>query len=252
MIVIKLGGAALKATLAEPRLFQALASCREPLVIVHGGGPRINAIAESLHIKSDFVGGQRVTSPEMMDVVEMVLSGGINPALVRGLLKAGRKAFGLSGVQGGIFHCSVENPALGLVGKVDRVDTAPILSLLQQGYLPVISPVGLLPGFEPCNVNADLATARVAMDLKATRVLFLTDKDGILDAEGSTLRILTRPHLESLMASEVVSGGMKVKARAILEVLAANPEALVSVMNGLEPEVLSAALQGADPGTRIS
>ncbi|MBS1985465.1 MAG: acetylglutamate kinase [Bdellovibrionales bacterium] len=252
MIVIKLGGAALKATLSDPRLFAALAECREPLVIVHGGGPEINQLCEKLGITFEFVDGQRVTSPAVMQAVEMVLTGKINPALVRGLLAAGRAAVGLSGVSGNLLHCVPENPALGLVGKVERVETQWIHQAVNAGAIPVVSPVGLLHDFQPCNVNADLATARMAIDLKATRVLFLTDKDGILDAGGSTVKRLSAESLRAMMSSGTVSGGMKVKARAILEVIEANAACSVEVMNGLDPQTLRDALRGASGGTLIS
>jgi len=252
VIVIKLGGAALKATLEDPRLFEVLAKAPQELVIVHGGGPEINKLCEQLGLKFEFVGGQRVTSPEVMTVVEMALTGRINPALVRGMLRAGRKAAGLSGVSGGMLMCSEENPQLGLVGRVAKVDASLVRAALKEGLTPIVSPVGLLPGFNPCNVNADLATAALASELKAERLLFLTDKDGILDAEGGTIRALDVKTLEALTASDVVSGGMKVKARAILETLRANPNCSVEVMNGLEPEVLRVALDGKGRGTRVS
>jgi acetylglutamate kinase len=252
VIVLKLGGAALKATLHEPRLFAAIAKCREPLVIVHGGGPEINALCEQRGLKFEFVNGQRVTTPEVMEAVEMVLSGKINPALVRGLLAQGRKAVGFSGASGRIFDCVPEDPALGLVGKVEKVDVTWIRRWTDEGAIPVISPVGLFRDFRSCNVNADLATARLAVDLRATRLLFLTDRDGILDAQGGLIRSLSTNDLQALLQSETVSGGMKVKARAILEVLTQNPTCRVEVMNGLTAEGLAAALAGASAGTLIS
>lgn len=251
MIVLKLGGAALKATLSSPELFAAIAGCRQPLVIVHGGGPEINKLCEDRGLTFSFVGGQRVTTPEVMECVEMVLTGKINPSLVRGLLAAGRSAEGLSGVSGAMLECEEENPALGLVGRPVRSNVSAIRSVIERGGIPVVSPVGLLPGSKPCNVNADLATARLAADLRAERLLFLTDKDGILDAGGSPIAELSVDSLKELVRSETVSGGMKVKARAILETLAANPDCRVEVMNGLEPAVLASALTGGTRGTRI-
>ena len=252
MIVLKLGGAALKATLEDPQLFLAIASCQEPLVIVHGGGPEINALCGERGIKSEFVNGQRVTTPEIMEVVEMVLSGKINPALVRGLLLAGRRAIGFSGASGRIFDCLPENEALGLVGRVEKVDVRWIQCWLKEDVVPVISPVGLFRNFKSCNVNADLATARLAVDLKATRLLFLTDKDGILDAGGGVIRALSKKALTELTQSPAISGGMKVKARAILEVLEECPRCRVEVMNGLSADALRAALNGDSSGTLIS
>ncbi len=252
MIVIKLGGAALKKTLEDPALFRTLARSPEPLVIVHGGGPEINQLCQILGIEFDFVDGQRKTTADVMNVVEMVLTGKVNPALVRGLNRAriSRPAIGLSGVSAQLLECEEEDPRLGFVGRPVRSNAKLIQSLLAQGLTPVISPVGYYDGHS-MNVNADLATARIATDLKADRVLFLTDKEGILDAGGDTIKTLSKETLRSLMESSVVSGGMKVKARAILEILESHPKAQVSVMNGLDPRVLQSALEGEFQGTAV-
>ncbi len=256
MIVLKLGGAALKESLASDSLYRTLAKVRAahaglPLVIVHGGGPEINATAAKLGLVSSFHEGQRVTTPEFMEIVELVLSGKINPAIVRGCLRAGLPAFGLSGVDGGLFECGPEDERLGQVGHVRRVRVERLESFFATGLVPVVSPVGLFPDFRPCNVNADLAAARLAVDLKATRLLFLTDKDGILDAGGSVMKALQHSELADLYRSPTVSGGMKVKVRAILEVLEANPSCRVEVMNGLSADALEAGLVGAGSGTVI-
>lgn len=251
MIVVKLGGAALKQSLTDPLLFSVLASSREPIVIVHGGGPEINQTCERLGLVFDFVDGQRVTSPAVMDVVEMVLSGKVNPAIVRGLLAAGRPAVGLSGVDGALLKCEPENPKLGQVGRVTQVAASLLTTLTAQGFVPVVSPVGLFSDGKPCNVNADLAAAQIAVALKASQLLFLTDRDGILDAEGGTMAELSAAKLRELAASNVVSGGMKVKARAILEVLDEVSSCRVGVMNGLDAVALGSALAGHAVGTRI-
>ncbi len=251
MIVIKLGGASLKATLSNPNLFKALAEVKDDLVIVHGGGPEINQLSETLGLKFEFVDGQRVTTPEVMRVVEMVLSGKINPALVRGLLKAGRAAFGISGVDGGFLQCVEENPKLGLVGKVKSVRTEFLHDLLKNGVIPVVAPVGIFENGEACNVNADLAAAKIASSLRADRLLFLTDKDGILDSKGSVIRELSRAQLKELAQTETVTGGMRVKARAMLEMMDEHPAGKVEVMNGLEPAALSAALAHGGMGTEL-
>ena len=243
MIVIKLGGASLKATLRSPELFKMLADFQDDMVIVHGGGPESNLLSEKLGLEVEFVDGQRVTSPEIMEVVEMLLCGKINPALVRGFLKVGRKAFGLSGIDGGFLQCVEENPKLGQVGKVESVRTEYLHDLLKNGVIPVVSPVGLFADGRPCNVNADLAAAKIASTLKADRLLFLTDKDGILDAQGSVIRELSKAQLKELSQTETITGGMRVKARAMLEMLESHPSGRVEVMNGLDPSKLSSGTQ---------
>jgi acetylglutamate kinase len=258
--VIKLGGAALKESLSDARLYEAVATARAAgslprLVVVHGGGPEINKLAEKLGLKSEFIDGQRVTSPEFMEVVEMVLRGKVNPALVRGFLRKGLVALGLTGVDLGLFECAPEDARLGRVGHVKRVLVSALEPLLKNAVVPVVAPIGVFKegpaAGETCNVNADLAASRLAVDLKADRLLFLTDKDGILDSGGAVIRSLSLASLKDLYSSSTVSGGMKVKVRAILEVLEANPSCKVEVMNGLDPAVLSAALLGKSTGTAI-
>lgn len=244
MIVLKLGGAALKATLHDSAFFKVLSQLDENLVIVHGGGPEINKLSEALNLKADFYEGQRITSPEVLEVVEMVLSGKVNPALVRGFLQAGRPAFGLSGVAGGCLVCSEENPKLGLVGKVEKVKTEFFHDLLKNGIVPVISPIGIFADGRACNINGDLAASKIASSLKAQRLIFLTDKDGILDAQGHTMKELSRTELQRLAQTETITGGMRVKARAMLEALADYPALKVEVMNGLDPAALLQSLRG--------
>jgi acetylglutamate kinase len=252
MIVVKLGGAALKGSLGDPALFRIFAGLREPFVIVHGGGPKISEISQALGLEAEFVDGQRVTTPEVLEVVEMVLRGHVNPAIVRGLLRAGRSAAGLSGVDAELLRCDFENPALGLVGRVEKVNPKIIRDLLALDLAPVVAPVGLLHNGQACNVNADLAAAALAVALKADRLLFLTDRDGILDAEGELVRSLSGAHLRELAQSDVISGGMKVKARAMLEVLEALPQCRIEVMNGLSAEALRQSFEnGASVGTAI-
>ncbi len=251
MIVLKLGGAALKATLSENLLYKVLAELPQDLVIVHGGGPEINKLSTQLGVASEFYEGQRVTTPEILEIVEMVLAGKINPALVRGLQKAGRPAFGMSGVDGALLECVEENPKLGLVGKVTRVRTEYLHDLLRNGVIPVVSPVGLFLNGEACNVNADLAASQIAASLKAERLIFLTDKDGILDAQGESMKEISRLDLEALAQTETITGGMRVKARAMLEALTAYPRLRVEVMNGLDVAGLKSALDGQSSGTQL-
>lgn len=258
MIVVKLGGAALKSTLQNAELFRAFAASNQDMVIVHGGGPEINALAERLGLKAEFWNGQRVTSAEMLEVVELVLCGKINPTLVRGFNKAGRLACGLSGSSAGLFRCEPEDSRLGLVGHVQSVFDAPLRALLREKILPVVAPVGVFADDSPtgafakgspCNVNADLAAAGIAKALRADRLLFLTDRDGVLDSQGDVIREISAGSLAQLAQSETITGGMRVKARAMLEVIEAVPECRVEVMNGMDATSLAGALDGRLGGT---
>ena len=251
MIVVKLGGAALKASLQNPALFAPFRNVKDKLLIVHGGGPAINQLAEKMQLATEFFEGQRVTTAEHMKVVEMVLSGSINPEIVRGLLIAGVRAVGLSGVDGKLLECVEENPKLGLVGKVTSVRSDVLDAIWEKGLTPVVSPVGLFENGQACNVNADLAAAALASQLGAEKLLFLTDKDGILDAKGEALAQMSREDLEALNQTPTISGGMKVKVRAILEFLESRPGAEVAVMNGLDALPLTQYFEGTHLGTAI-
>lgn len=251
VFVVKLGGAALKAGLENPALLENLARCPQQLIVVHGGGPAITHIAKALGIESEFIDGQRVTTPAMVDVVEMVLSGNVNSKIVRAFTKAGRRALGVSGTDDKLLECVPENPKLLQVGRVERVNTALLTQLLAQGYSPVISPVGLFGDFSACNVNADLAATRIASDLKAERFLFITDTNGIFDTRGATLPTVSVSALRAMCGSGVVSGGMKVKARAILEYLERHPTGSAQIINGLDPAAFAAFLSGEPSGTLI-
>lgn len=253
MIVIKLGGAALKNSLGSPELFEILAQIKEPLLIVHGGGPEINALSLKLGFEGKFHDGQRVTDAQHLEAVEMVLSGKVNSTLVRSSLKAGLNAVGVSGCDAGLLRCEPEAKELGLVGHVTKVNVHFLHLLLNNHYVPVVSPVGFFNGYLPCNVNADLAASALAQQLGATKLLFLTDRDGILDSQGQAMATLTRSHLEGLLKNgDSISGGMKVKARAILETLDILPKCEISVMNGTDWQALTESLlQGKAVGTQI-
>lgn len=223
--VVKLGGAVLE---AEPVL-QALAEDvraiqgeRVALVLVHGGGPQITAMAERLGIPTRRVGGLRVTDAETMEVTEMVLRGRIAPYLVGGLLRQGIPAVGVSGRDAGLirarYHPPVSAPegtvSLGRVGEVERVDPRLLWLLLGAGYLPVVSPVGAGPSGEALNLNADVAAAALAVALQAQRLLLCTDVPGVRDEEGRLLPRLTQAQAEQLLDRGTVAAGMAPKVRA--------------------------------------
>jgi len=253
LILIKLGGAALKNCLGSTELFEILSQCKEPCMIVHGGGPEINALSQKLGIEAKFFEGQRITDSAHVEVVEMVLSGKVNSALVRAAIKCRIKAVGVKGCDDGLFLCTPEKSELGAVGAPTKLRTDFVKLLLDNQFFPIVSPVGFFADYSPCNVNADLAASSLASELHVDRLIFLTDRDGILDAQGETMTQLSRNHLESMLQnSSTISGGMKVKARAILETLAKIPNCDVSVMNGTNWEMLKESLLGGKKhGTRI-
>ena len=188
-VVVKFGGNAmvdseLTAAFAEDIVFLRLAGLRP--VVVHGGGPQINAMLEKLGVESEFRGGLRVTTPEVMSVVEMVLTGQVQREIVRDINEHGPLAVGMSGEDGGLLNgvrkqatVDGESVDIGLVGEITDVRPEPIVALLDQGLIPVISTVARGEGGETLNVNADTAAGAIAIALQADKLVVLTDVEGL-------------------------------------------------------------------------
>ena len=193
-------------------------------VVVHGGGPDVSLLLERLAIPATFVNGLRVTDVTTMEVVEMVLSGRVNKRLVSRLASAGAPAVGLSGRDGGLLRTRPhpETERLGLVGEPDGTDPAVLRTLLDAGYLPVVSPVGADAAGRPRNVNADAAAAAVAVGLRAEKLILLTDVAGIhvTTGDGTELRSeLDEAETRHLITDGTISRGMVPKVDACLEAL---------------------------------
>jgi acetylglutamate kinase len=264
MILFKLGGKVLENLLENSSTLSAWSQISEPFVVVHGGGAVINETAEKFGLKFSFVDGQRVTSPEVLDVVEMVLRGRMNASLVRALEKQGLAALGLSASDRHILECDLEDARLGWVGRVRQVRPAPLKALLESGLVPVIAPLGAYSGTENpfpesparqvLNVNADMAAAGIATALQVRKLVFFTDRDGILDEQGSRVPKLSYSELEKMREGSGIQGGMLVKTRGVLEFLRSRPDAEVWVLNGLRPINLAEFVSkgSSDFGTRIT
>jgi acetylglutamate kinase len=190
-VVIKYGGAAmtkdeLQSGFAEDVVL--LQSLGVKLVIVHGGGPQIGKTLERLGIETRFVRGLRVTDEATMQVVEMVLAGQINKNIVALIQRHGGKAAGLCGKDGNLIMSSKMRGAggvdLGMVGRIDKVNPELVRNLVDDGFIPVVAPIGTDAKGRSYNINADLAAARVAQALEAEKLILLTDVKGILGADG--------------------------------------------------------------------
>jgi acetylglutamate kinase len=217
-VVVKYGGNAM----TSPEL--ALGFCQDVaalqklgirVVVVHGGGPQINSMLEKVGIESRFEGGFRVSTTEVVEVAEMVLCGSVNKGISSAICSAGGRALGLSGRDDSLLRCtkqiSDEGFDLGFVGVVETVNTDLLNQLLDIGITPVVSPIGNGIGDEvnvAFNVNADTAAGRIAGELKAARVLFLTDIAGVLNKEKKLLRHLTVAQIKGLIDDETITGGM--------------------------------------------
>ena len=239
--VYKIGGPALEDPALVPPLAAEVKRGNGRAVIVHGGGRAIERMLKALAIESRFVEGRRVTSPEAMDVVEMVLSGLANKALAAGLTAAGVKAIGISGRDAGMLQARLE-PSLGRVGLPEHVDVAPIQALWQGGFLPVVSPVAAGPAGEAVNVNADEAALGIARGVSATTLVYLSDVDGVRIGE-RTAETLVPDEARARIDDGTITGGMALKGRVALAASAAGiPEVVIAGR---------ARLEGRFPGTGI-
>jgi len=213
-------------------------------VVVHGGGPQINSVLDRMGIRPTFVRGMRLTDEETMDVVEMVLGGKINKAIVAQIQQQGGKAVGLSGKDGGlilakkmhIVHQEDEDepPEIidpGLVGEVTRVNPDIVNTLSQQGFIPIIAPVGFGESGETFNINADLVASSIAIALAAGRLIYLTDVDGVMDADGNLLSTIYQKDIAAMIGDQVISGGMIPKIEWASEALKSAVEK-IHILNG--------------------
>ena len=255
VIVVKIGGTALGASdtsLADVAALQRHGHCP---VVVHGGGPLVTQWMAKLGIRAEFVDGLRVTDAPSLEVVSAVLAGMVNKQLVSMLSGLGAQVVGISGADGAMLRGKVGQPNLGLVASEVEVDPRPVQTLLNAGYIPVIAPLALGnthdagPGHQLLNVNADTVAGALAVALGASRLVFLTDVDGILDSSGRVIPRITNQVAEALLTSGVVKGGMVPKMEASLEAAAHKTPA--HIINGTAPSALLECVNGAVMGTAI-
>ena len=247
-LVIKYGGAAmeqadLKEQFAKDVLLLRLVGIRP--VIVHGGGPQIGALMKRLGKEPRFVGGMRVTDEETMEIVEMVLVGKINKEIVGLINLHGGRAVGLSGKDGSLIraHKRLHRTAdgtmadIGLVGEVDAVNPELIRLLEEDGFIPVIAPVGVGSGGETYNINADLVAGDVAAALGAEKLIHLTDVQGIKGEDGRYISTLTKQEAERLIKAGVIDGGMLPKVESSLRALAGGAQK-AHIIDGRVPHAI--------------
>jgi acetylglutamate kinase len=219
-------------------------------VVVHGGGPQIGEMLKKLQIESNFVDGLRVTDEATISVVEMVLAGGINKALVAAITMAGGRAVGISGKDGGLImarkllaqaksaESAIEKVVdLGFVGEPSKINTEVLDALGEKNLIPVVAPVGGGEDGMTYNINADTAAGAISAALGATRMLMLTDVPGVLDNAGNLMSELTVSEAESLIHDGTVSGGMIPKVETCIQAVLGGAEAAV-IMDGRAPHAL--------------
>lgn len=221
-IVVKLGGSAIdagdyQAVLQDVVLLRFVGM--RP-VLVHGGGPAISAWQRRLGLETRFVDGLRVTDAQTMEVAKMVLTGKVGPELVATIHRLGGNAIGLSGEDGPTIlvrpRTAAGGPDLGFVGEVAQVNCEPIEAILDQGRIPVVASIGLGYDGQAYNVNADSVAAELAVALGASKLLLLTDVDGVHDADGALISELDAARARRLIADGVIRDGMIPKVMAAL------------------------------------
>ena len=216
VVVVKYGGNAmlneeLKQAVMEDIVL--LSTIGIKVVLVHGGGPEINKMLEKVGKESKFVDGLRYTDEETMEVVQMVLTGKLNKDIVGILLQKGGKAVGLSGVDSGLLRAVKTTKDLGFVGEVTQVHPEILISLLDKGFIPVVSTVALGEQGDDSryNINADTAAAKIAVALKAEKFVQLTNVPGVLrniDDPSTLIKRIEKTALGSLKATGIIAGGM--------------------------------------------
>jgi len=251
-IVVKYGGHAMEGGVAQ-HFAQDIVLMKQTgigPIVVHGGGPQIGSMLKRLAIPSNFVDGLRVTDAAAIDVVEMVLTGSINKQIVSGINAAGGRAVGISGKDGNLVvarklerikldpHTLQSKPVdLGFVGEPETVNAEVLRTIIDSALIPVVAPIGVGRKGETYNINADTVAGAIAGAMKATRLILLTDVEGVLDNEGKRIRRLTVADARDLIANGTISGGMIPKIETAIEAVEGGVAAAV-ILNGRIPHVI--------------
>lgn len=219
-------------------------------VVVHGGGPQINTVLDKMGIRPKFVRGMRLTDAPTMDVVEMVLGGKVNKAIVHQINQQGGKAVGLSGKDGGLILAEkmrivhqedMDKPPEiidpGLVGKVTEIRAEIIETLSERGFIPIIAPVGAGEHGETYNINADLVAGFIAGALSAGRFILLTDVDGVLDPDGGLISSISADSVPAMIQNKLIRGGMIPKIECAVQALKNGVEK-AHIINGTKRHAL--------------
>jgi acetylglutamate kinase len=254
-VVVKFGGNAMGDDAAMAQFARDMVLMRQvgiAPVVVHGGGPMINAMLDKLGIESQFVRGKRVTDKATVDVVEMILSGLVNKRIVQAINDAGGRAVGISGKDDDLMVCEADDPELGFVGRPVEMNVQVLRDLTAAGIIPVVAPVATgMADNETFNVNGDTAAGAIAGALGADRLLLLTDVAGIRDAAGEVIRETSPDALRAMIADGTISGGMIPKAETVLYAIEAGVRAVVILDGRLPNAPLIELFTDAGAGTIV-
>ena len=266
-VVVKYGGHAMgeeETALRFGRDIALLEQVGVNPVVVHGGGPQINAMLKRLNVKSTFVQGLRVTDEEMLDVVEMVLAGPVNKQVAEAITRAGVMAVGISGKDGGLIRArklqrTYRDPEsnieqvldLGFVGEPESVNPKVLQLMIGADIVPVVAPVGIGADGQTYNINADTAAGAIAGALNAERLLMLTDVAGVLDPEKRLIPEMSVAEVKAGIAAGWIAGGMIPKVETCIYAIERGVKGAV-ILDGRVPHAILAELfTDAGPGTLI-
>lgn len=252
-LLVKLGGTLLDSAESRDALARqiaAAANAGHEITVVHGGGKQMTRYLTERGIESTFVGGLRVTTPETVDAVLKVFAGTVNHELVASLNRAGALAVGLSGIDSFLVEAEQMDPALGAVGRVTKCNPALLTLLTANGYVPVVACVAGDRQGQVYNVNADQMAVACAAGFGAAQLIFLTDVEGVMDADKRVQPLLDARASRQLIADGVATGGMQAKLNAALSALEAGV-AQVRIAPGAAAGILDRILAGEQVGTRM-
>lgn len=251
--VIKIGGSTLGSgdtTFADIIVLQKKGLA---LIVVHGGGAAVTDWLKKLGSGTKFIKGERVTDLPALQVATAVLSGLVNKEITAAINLGGGKAVGISGVDAATIESKLKDTALGYVGSVEKVNTGLLEALLEDGFVPVVSPISLFSIDRPSdapgiiNVNADPVAGEIATALKAKRLIFLTDVPGIKDKTGKLITRLTIARAKAMIAGGEIAGGMVPKVEACLKALKGG--SVARIIDGRKPHALLGEMEGSRGGT---
>ncbi len=263
-IVVKYGGNAmtdeqLKHSFARDIVLLKLVGMNP--VVVHGGGPQIDHMLSRVGKKGEFIQGMRVTDRETMDVVEMVLGGLVNKDIANLINQAGGRAIGLTGKDGAFIRARklrVSNDQqigemldIGHVGEIESIDPEVIALLESREFIPVVAPIGVGPDGDAYNINADLVAGKLAVVLRAEKLILLTNTPGVLDKDGQLLTGLTPREVDALVADGTLHGGMLPKIAAALDAARSGVNAVHIIDGRVDNAVLLEVLTDQGVGTLI-
>lgn len=247
-VVIKYGGnamtdPALKEGFAKDVVLLKLVGIHP--VVVHGGGPQINDLLQKVGKEGVFVQGMRVTDSETMDIVEMVLGGHVNKEITSLLNQHGGRAVGITGRDSHFIKAKkmfINTPErngvdIGQVGQVESIDTSLIRGMVERGYIPVVAPIGVGRQGEAFNINADVVAGKLAEEMKAEKLIMMTNISGVLDKEGKLLTNLTPKRIDDLIADGTLHGGMLPKISSAVDAAVHGVKA-THIIDGRVPHAL--------------